>query len=255
MPLVLAFFLALACPAGMAQTPVLEIRTGLEIAPPLITDYGGGLLVDVLRSLEAPLGVRFKIRIVPFSRAKYELQTGSLQLIGMTSFRAEGAEFYNKVNELDWSIKATVDVYTLAERNLDIAQLQRAGVIGTPFGNEEAMARMANIRKSRFHVGHLKNLIEMLKARRIDGLVFERAATMSTINKLEIEGIRYQKLADVPGSMALKRNAALDKLKPQLEAALLAASQQGQLKTFAEFHAMPDSGIVTLPPLLPRSGK
>lgn len=253
MPLVLALFLT--CPAGMAQTQMLQIQTGLEIAPPLITDYGGGLLVDVLRSLEAPLGVRFNIRIMPFSRAKHELQTGGLQFIGVTSFRAEGEDFYNKANELDWSINAAVDMYTLAERNLDIAQLRHAGVIGTPYGNEDAMARMVNIHKSRFYAGHLKNLIEMLKARRIDGLVFERASTMSTINKLEIEGIRYQKLVDVPGSMALQKNAALDKLKPQLEAALKAASQQGQLKAFTEFHAMPDTGIVTRPPLLPRSGK
>jgi polar amino acid transport system substrate-binding protein len=230
---------------GEVNAQTQEIEVGLEPAPPLITEDGKGQFVDALRSIEKQLDVHFNINIVTFRRAKHDLKTGQMQLIGLTNYRSEGAEFYNFANELDWSINAAFDIYTLDDRHLELAQLIHAGVIGTPSGNEESMAEMLNIPKSRFHTTHLKNLILMLKAKRIDALIFERASTMTIIKALGISGVRYQKVHDDPGGLALRRDANLDKLKPRLEKALIAVSKQRAFNQFYNFYNLPDTGIIT----------
>jgi polar amino acid transport system substrate-binding protein len=237
--------LILGCSMGQVHAETQQIEVGLEPAPPLITEEGKGLFVDVLHSIEKQLGVHFHINMVTFSRAKHDLVAGRLQMIGFTTFRSEGAEFYSKANELDWSINAALDIYTMDDRHLDLAQLQRTGVIGTPIGDEEAMSSMLNIPKSRLYSTHLKNLVLMLKSGRIDALIFERASTMTTINELGISGIRYQKIHDGPGGLALHKEPSLDKLKPRLEKALMVASKQRELK---HFYNLPDKGVVALDP-------
>ncbi len=240
--------LTLACAMGSAHAETLEINVGLEPAPPLITEDGKGLFIDLLHSIEKQLDVHFHINIVTFSRAKHDLAAGQLQMIGFTTYRSEGAEFYSTANELDWSINAAMDIYTLDNRHLDLAQLLKTGVIGTPIGDEEAMSTLLNIPKSRFYVTHLKNLVQMLKAGRIDALIFERASTMTTINELGVPGIRYQKVHDGPGGLALHREPGLDQLKPRLEKALMAAPKHKELKRFFDFYNLPDTGVVALDP-------
>jgi polar amino acid transport system substrate-binding protein len=240
--------LAVGCTMSEVNAQTQEIEVGLEPAPPLITEDGKGQFVDALRSIEKQLDVHFHINIVTFSRAKHDLKTGQMQMIGMTNYRSEGEEFYNFANELDWFINAAFDIYTLDDRHLELAQLIDTGVIGTPSGNVESMAEMLHIPQSRFYTSHLKNLILMLKAKRIDALIFERASTMTTIKALGISGVRYQKVHDDPGSLALRRDANLDKLKPRLENALISVSKQRTFKHFYDFYNLPDTGIITPDP-------
>ncbi|MCP4024057.1 MAG: hypothetical protein GY729_19605, partial [Desulfobacteraceae bacterium] len=113
-----------------------EINVGLELFPPLISEDGKGLSIDLLRAVENISDLEFKIVIVPYNRAKKELETGKRELIGHTPTGLETKDFYKYAQELTWFIPSVLDIYAMTETNLDQQRFAKLKRIGTPHGNE-----------------------------------------------------------------------------------------------------------------------
>ena len=84
----------------------------------------------------------------------------------------------------------------------------------------------------------------MLQVGRIDALIFERSSVMSTLKDLKVYGVRYQKLIDSPGGLAIQRNGLVWSIRSQLESELHKAAMSHRLKKFLDFQQMPDAGVI-----------
>ena len=88
-----------------------EINVGLEPFPPLINEDGSGLLVDRLNALSAGKNLHFNFHIMTYGRAKKDLESKQLKLIGLTPYQLETEDFYEYGVELSWQIDTHVDFF------------------------------------------------------------------------------------------------------------------------------------------------
>jgi polar amino acid transport system substrate-binding protein len=194
-----------------------EIEVGFEPFPPLINEDGSGMVIDMLMSLAFEKNINFNIHIMTYGRAKKELESKRLALIGLTPYQLETDDFYQYAVELNWHINTHVDFYSLDKSYFDIEKLPN-GSIGTLIGNAEFFSEIVNVPTIKFvEVSSLQQLVKMLEMGRLKVILFERVSTMSTIKSLNIENIYYKEMGIVPASLAVSNTAEGLKLKELLD--------------------------------------
>lgn len=223
-----------------------EIEVGLEPFPPLINKDGSGLVIDMLNSISAKKNLSFNFHIMTYGRAKKDLESNRLQLIGLTPFQFETKQFYQYGAELNWHIDTHVDFFALDKSFFDIENLP-SGSVGTLIGNAEFFSEITNVPLIKFvEVSSLEQLVKMLALGRLNVILFERVSTMSTIKKLEIKNVFYKKMGIVPASMAVANTQQGLILKSKLDFLLTNISNETFFSRFINYTAMNDSGEVII---------
>ncbi|OQX28387.1 MAG: hypothetical protein BWK80_00425 [Desulfobacteraceae bacterium IS3] len=62
------------------------VKTGVEPFPPLIVDKNTGYTIDLLKAIEAVSDLKFDIRIMSYTRAKYDLKRSQLVHLKAVTF-------------------------------------------------------------------------------------------------------------------------------------------------------------------------
>lgn len=197
--------------------PAQTIKVGLEPFPPLVTSDLKGYTIDMLRAIEETSDLKFDIKIMPYNRAKLELEKSDIDLMGHTPKGMEVKEFYDIAQELNWSIPTRMDYYSKYRRRLKHPKRYK---IGTPRGNAAFTSEVLSLPINRFYETKLENLLRMLINDRSDVqlVVFERATTMSTIRHLKLQGIYYKNVGlGVHAGLAVAKTKNGDNLKYMLE--------------------------------------
>ena len=71
----------------------------------------------------------------------------------------------------------------------------------------QIFSEVLNIPRDKFiEVSSLSQLTQMLQRKRLNVITFERASTISTIKKLGITSVYFQKVAEIPVSFAVYKN-------------------------------------------------
>jgi polar amino acid transport system substrate-binding protein len=222
------------------------IKVGLEPFPPLITKDKKGLSVKMLQTIEKISDLRFEITIMPYNRAKKELKEGRRGLIGHTPYRVETKEFYSYAQELNWSVPALVDIYAMDKAKLHSNTFKTVKNIGTPYGNEAFFSELYGIPIKHLYAGTLENLLKMMTVGRINLFLFERASTMSQIQKLGIENVFYRNLDTLAASFAIRKDKKGNELKQKMDDLIKKIDHQQIFRDYFKFSRLPTSGIVTV---------
>ena len=188
--------------------------------------------------------LQFNFHIMTYARAKKDLQSQRLNLIGLTPFQLETPNFYQYASELNWGINTHVDFFALNENHFDIEQLSD-GSIGTLTGNAEFFSEIINVPASKFvEVSSLEQLVRMLSLGRLKVILFERASTITTIAALKIDNIYYKNMGIVPASLAVSNTPQGLKLKSKLDKLLLGLDNKTFFSDFIIYNDMPESGQI-----------
>lgn len=220
-----------------------EIRVRLEPFPPLIRDDGGGLVVEMLKDVAREHDLSLDIRMVSYSRAKYQLRNGDADLIGLVPLERETAEFYNYARELDWHIDARADLFSHSPALLEDGTWQEHR-IGTPWGNAAFFSDMTGLSVDRFVESSLPSLTRMLRSQRIDVLLFGRMSTMTTVGKLGLEGIHYRNLYEISAGFAVADSERGRSLAQRLELLLSGPVELDLFEDYLDYADLPQRGVV-----------
>ena len=181
-----------------------------------------------------------------YGRAKKDLESKRLQLIGLTPYQLETQGFYQYAAELNWHINTHVDFFSLNKGYFNIEKLPN-GSIGSLIGNAEFFSEIINVPVIRFaEVSSINQLVKMLALGRLKVILFERVSTMSTIKKLNVENIYYKKMGIVPASLAVSNTTEGLMLKTQLDNLLSGVDNNEFFSDFINYISMNDSGEVII---------
>ncbi|WP_299076071.1 hypothetical protein [uncultured Paraglaciecola sp.] len=223
-----------------------EIEVGLEPFPPLVNEDGSGLVIDMLNTISTNNNLYFNFHIMTYGRAKRELESKRLQLIGLTPYQLETQQFYEYATELNWHINTYVDFFSLNKSFFDIDELPD-GSIGTLIGNADFFSEIIDVPAIKFvEVSSIEQLVKMLALGRLNVILFERVSIMSTIKKLAVENIYYKNMGIVPASLAVANTQQGIKLKTQLDKLLIQLDHQQHFSRFINYTAKDDDGKVTI---------
>ncbi len=223
-----------------------EIVVGLEPLPPLITKDRGGYTVELLKEVEKISDMRFTIKILPYVRARIELEKGGIHLMGHTPYELETKEFYTFAQELEWKIDTVLDIYSVNKAHLAPETFKTMKKIATPRGNEAFLSETYGIPAENFFAGNIDNLLRMVKVGRVDLFFFERASSMSSIRKLKIDGMAYRLVDRIGAGLAVRKDDAGTALKNRLDSMLKKVDRKKILSEYTKYLNMPESGIVGL---------
>lgn len=234
-----AFFLA-----SNAFSQILSV--GLEPLPPLINYDKTGFSIDLLREIERNSDIEFKMTIMPYNRAKWNLKKGVTNMIGHTPHMQETEDFFKYAIELDWHIPAKIDIYSIDKTKLDLLDINENFKIGTPRGNEGFLSEITGIPEGRFYNGSIDNLLKMLELKRIDIFIFERSSTMTHIEKLKIKNIFYKNIDIVSAGFAVQNNKNGIILKNKLDKIIRGIDVNKIFSEQMDFINLPDEGLVKI---------
>lgn len=218
------------------------VKAGVEPFPPLIVDKNTGYTIDLLRSIEAISALKFDIRIMSYTRAKYDLKRSQLDMIAHTPYRVETADFYDYALELDWNMETRSDLFAMSDYKFNnINNL----LIGIPRGNKEFAGEVLGLPAKNFYESSIENLLLMLQKGRIDAFWFERASTMTTLKKLNISNVFYMKMPKdtISVGIAVQKNDEGTRLKDKMDSLMKKIDQKKLFKEYAVYLNMPDKGI------------
>lgn len=227
-----------------------DIHIGIEPFPPLLTVDKEGYVVDMLKAIEGISDLTFHFHIMNYARAKIELQKNNLDMVGLTPKGYETTEFYEYAEDLDWSITAKVDLFTLDKKyvNTKISSVQ---TIGTLRGNADFFSELLNISRDKFiEVSSLPQLIKMLQRQRLNAVIFERASTISTFEKFrddEVGNIYYQNLVEIPASFAIRKSKSSNQLKKKIDGLLIKIKSNRYFTSYFEYQKLADTGTLNFP--------
>lgn len=222
-----------------------EVIVGLEPLPPLVTKGKTGLTIDFLRQIEKHSALSFNIYILPYNRAKRNLRTGTIHLMGHTPFQVETQEFYTFAQELDWSLHTIADMYALQPEKLQPEYYKVKGTIGTPRGNEAFFAELYNIPVENFFpYGDIESLIKMLRAKRIDLFMFERVSSMTAIQTIKLPRVYYRQMDTIPVSLAVQKTPEGTQLKKILESTIRLLDEEKIFAEYLKYQEMPATGVI-----------
>lgn len=225
--------------------PAQTIKVGLEPFPPLVTSNLKGYTIDMLRAIEKKSDLKFDIKIMPYNRAKLELEKGEIDLMGHTPKGMEVKQFYDMAQELEWSIPTPMDFFSKYRKRLKHPKRYK---IGTPRGSAAFTAEVLSLPINRFYETKLENLLRMLINDRSDVqiVVFERATTMSTIRQLNLQGIYYKNVGlGVHAGLAVAKTKNGDDLKYMLEKYIALIDLNNIFKDFYYYINLPEEGKVS----------
>lgn len=221
------------------------VNVGLEPLPPFVEEDGTGLTIQLLKEAEKISDLKFNITIMPYSRAKKSLKNKKINLMGHTPYKLEEKSFFEYAVEVEWSQPTYTDLYAVKNENLNAAQLKKLERIGTLFGNSDFFSELFDLPKAHFHEAKMENLLIMLDKGRLDGILFERAATMSSISKAGLEHkVYYKTLANIPVGLAVPKDSKGNALKQKLESLLQKIDQEKIFKEYLHYAKLPDEGVV-----------
>lgn len=224
------------------------VNIGFEPFPPMITEHGKGHVINMLHIIENNSDLKFNIEIMTYARAKLALKDNKIDLIGLTPQYLETKEFYTYAQDLSWSIAAQVDIFSLESGPIDIAKIPDTS-IGTLIGNADFFSELLDIPREKFvEVSNLTQLVKMLDQGRLELATFERIAMMSTIKRLKIKTIFYQKYGVIQASMAVANNAKGLTLKNKLDKLLKKSNVNFDHQQIIDYRNLPDSGVVSIAP-------
>ncbi len=222
-----------------------EIKIGLEPLPPLIIDKDKGYTIDMLREIEKNTDLKFKIKIMPYNRVKHELKTGDIDLGGHTPYKMETPDFYKYATDVDWFVTTLIDIYSKNASSIVGDTYKKSNNIGTPRGNEGFTGELVGVPTKNFIVHELDNIVKMLNAGRIEFILFERSATMSTIQKFKFDNIHYRMVDDsIKAGFSVNKNSKGMKIKALLEDAIKEIDQDLLFKDFFQYTRLPNNGVV-----------
>jgi polar amino acid transport system substrate-binding protein len=223
-----------------------SINVGFEPFPPMVTENGQGHVITMLRAIEKISDFKFNIKIMTYARAKQALKNHQLDLIGLTPQHLETENFYHYAQDIDWNIAAHVDIFSLKDSQFDITNTPDAS-IGTLIGNADFFSILLDIPRDKFvEVTNLEQLVKMLSIGRLEKAAFERVAMMSTIKRLNIKNIHYQKFGIIPASMAVSNTPNGNALKSQLDALIKKANISTDDEHKNVYQDLPNQGIVNI---------
>ncbi len=226
----------------MAET----VRVGLEPFPPLITEDGGGHSIDLLKAIEKGSDLRFDITIMPYSQAKDMLREGKLDLIGHTPKGKETQDFYAFAQDIDWSVITILDIYGLNKEGIAEGSFRSLEAYGAPEGNKEFFSEMFGIPVEKFVEGDLEQLLDYLKAGKIDAFMFDRASSMYTIKRLQVPNVHYRMLSDIGAGFGVRKDDQGAYLKNRMDSAIQSIDIQKALQGYYMFISQPSEGIVSV---------
>ena len=221
------------------------IKVGLEPFPPLINEDATGFSIDMLHAIEKVSDMIFLIKIMQYNRAKLKLKNGQKDLIGHTPYQVETKDFYVYAQELNWSMGTFVDIFSMNKANLEPKKFKTLK-IGTPWGNEGFFSKLFEIPISQFHPASLNNFIKLMKKKRIDLFIFERASTMIIVKENKVKNMFYRQLDSISVGLAVGKGAKGDNLKKKLDASIQKLNQQNIFGKYFKYLKMPKSGVVPL---------
>lgn len=228
------------------STNAQDIHIGIEPFPPIITENGTGYAVDMLKAIETISDLKFQFHVMNYARAKKELKNGRLDVIGLTPKGFETADFYEYAEDIDWSISAKVDLFTLNNAYFQTQSLPEHS-IGTLRGNADFFSEVLNIPRNKFvEVSSLTQLIQMLERKRLKVITFERASTMSTLEKYNVQGVYYKNVAQIPASFAVHNNSSGKALKKKIDHLLSQIKSNRYFTAFFHYQNLADSGKVMI---------
>jgi len=241
-----AFLIIIALTLNISVIKAEEIIVGLEPFPPLINEDGTGYVISLLKGLSLQSNYTFNIKIMTYARAKVELRKSQIDLIGLTPKNIETIDFYQYADELQWSISTTLDIFSTSNQFKKF-ELLKGELIGTLIGNADFFAQQFNIpSENLIEVRSLEQLAKMLVAGRIDYVIFERLAMMTTIKKLAINNIYHQKLKTLPASLAVSKTLKGQALKVKLDSLLANIDEEEYLAQYHKLNNIKQSGKVLL---------
>lgn len=232
--------LSLAPIAAKAQ----EVIVGLEPFPPFINEDGSGFAIEMFNALAEQSDLTFQFNLMTWGRAKRQLKSHHVDLIGISPKNNETAEYYQYAKELDWSFIATVDLFSKDKNNLILENLPNKS-IGTLIGNADFFAELSEIPRSKFiEITNIKQLVKMMDKGRIKTVIFDRISMMSTINKLKLANIHYQELMKIPGTFAVKNTHEGQQLQKKLDTLMSAKNIEKYQEKLSLYNKLPATGIV-----------
>lgn len=242
MKLVFSLLTLLTCLTKGANAE--DIHMGVEPFPPIITADGTGYAMDMFKAIEVISDLKFHFHVMNYARAKKELKNSSLDIIGLTPKGYETTDFYQYAEDLQWSIPAKIDLFTLNTEYLNTKELPEQS-IGTLRGNADFFSELLNIPRNKFiEVSSLPQLVQMLERKRLNIITFERAATMSTLDKFKVTNVYYQNVTEIPASFAVQNNKAGKKLKEKIDSLLKLIKSDHYFTEYFRYQNLPDNGKV-----------
>lgn len=220
------------------------IKVCVEPFPPLINENGTGYSITLLKEIEKITDLSFDIIVVPYSRAKRQLENNEADLIGHTPHGKETREFYVYAQELDWSLPTISDIYAMKQEIVNREPLSSINVIGTPRGNKEFFSEFMAIPMEKFYEGKLDNLLKMMNDNRIEAFIFERASTIETLKKLKIEGVYYKKIDTIGASFAMRNDTHGQILKEKMDNTIKKLNIKHIYKNYDVYTNLPAKGMV-----------
>lgn len=222
-----------------------DVHIGLEPLPPIINENGQGYAVDMFKAIEAISDLKFHFHIMNYARAKKELQKQSLDMIGLTPQGHETKNFYQSAEDINWSVSAKIDLFTLDKKYFNIKLLPKQS-IGTLRGNADFFSEALNIPRDKFiEISTLTQLTKMLQRKRLKLITFERASTMTTIKKFNITGVYYKKVAEIPASFAVYKNRKGQELKEKIDKLLAQVKSKSYFYSYFKYHKLTDTGLLS----------
>jgi len=212
--------------------------------PPLIIDENKGITIDFLKYIEQISDYQFEIKIMNYVRAKKNLKDGFVDMIGHTPLGLETESFYDYAIELEFSIPTKSDFFTRIplESDADLSSM----IIGVPSGNENFLSSLSGIPVENFVTGRIENLLNMLKAERIDAFWFERVSTFTIIDEMGLKGLYYNRFPDyeIPVSLAVRNDEEGLSLSMKFNEIIEMIDYEEMYKNYLNIVQLEDKGIV-----------
>ena len=188
--------------SSFSDDPTPTLRAGLEPFPPLITEQKSGHSVEWLREVAEAAGYQLRVQLMPYSRAKSALMSGQVDIIGHTPHRLENDTFYTYAAELDHTVLTKLDAVSESLKDTQHNQLGSV-YVGTPFGNASFISKLLELPEDRFVEGSLANIVDMMLSRRINTVVFERAAIFTEVQKHKAS-VYYREVQQIDAGFAVR---------------------------------------------------
>lgn len=227
--------------SSYAHEPPPTLRAGLEPFPPLITEQKTGYSIDWLREVAKAAGFELKIQIMPYSRAKSALMSGQVDIIGHTPNGLETDAFYTFATELEHTVLTRLDAVSQSQEDTRQDQLGLV-YVGTPFGNASFISALLELSEDRFVEGTLPNIIDMMLSRRINTVVFDRAAIFTEMQKHE-GSVYYREVQQIDAGFAVRNDNP--KLLAKLNDAALQVDSQAAYEDYLNQYDWPKAGFIS----------
>lgn len=193
-----------------------KVHIGLEPFPPLITEDGKGMTVDMLKEVEKLSDFKFVFTVAPYKRLKQGLLKENYDLIGHTPFEDEVPAFYKQAVELDWSYPVCTEFLYIS----DFKDLDHRPVVGTLDGNKEFLESFEGMKNyDIFEHVDMAALLKMLKNKRVDAVWFGRPVLNHYLNEVKIPNVKRKTFPSRPLSvgLAVRKSVKGARIKKQIE--------------------------------------